>query len=157
MAELKNSLVISHSNANGNYFVKQGNKLIAGFSDKSDAELFIKYKINLNTMEKVVYITNKVSEIKPEIDKKVIGISVEKDVSTVSLSENGYWYSYEHECECDEPEYWLEEVSDNEEENIKQAIAFGYNTGFYNGRNNEDYVRPDNGEEYQEFIKELKL
>lgn len=52
--------------------------------------------------------------------------------------------------------YWLEEVIDNEEDNIKKAIAFGYNTGYYNGRNKEDYSRPDNGKDYDEFISELK-
>lgn len=44
MAGLKNSLVISHSDVNGNYFVKENGKLIAGFKNKSDAELFIKAK-----------------------------------------------------------------------------------------------------------------
>lgn len=63
---------------------------------------------------------------------------------------------YESGSPTIKPSYWLEEVPDNEEENIKQAIAFGYNTGFYNGRNNENYSRPDNGEDYAKFIISLK-
>lgn len=51
---------------------------------------------------------------------------------------------------------WLENLTINSEENIKSAIAFGYNAGFYNGRNNENYSRPDKGEDYDNFKKELK-
>lgn len=46
MAELKKELHISHSDINGNYFVKMNGKLIAGFAKKSDAELFVKAKEN---------------------------------------------------------------------------------------------------------------
>ena len=55
-----------------------------------------------------------VKDRKPEVGKKVIGIGVGicKDVSTVRLNENGYWDSMEWESECDEPEFWLEEIPD---------------------------------------------
>jgi len=54
----------------------------------------------------------KTEKRKPEIDKSVIAIwekpHFESQIAT--MDKNGYWFLYYYTCDCDEPDYWLEEV-----------------------------------------------
>ena len=40
-------------------------------------------------------------------------------------------------------------------DDIKEAIAFGYNSGYYHGRDKSDYKRPDSGTDFETFTQSL--
>lgn len=48
----------------------------------------------------------------PEVSKPVIGIWHEPyfEVQLVYLEESGYWFLVNDTADCDEPDYWLEEI-----------------------------------------------
>lgn len=104
---------------------------------------------------KTKYIKFAVEDRMPEKDKELFIINSENEIFHGYLSSRNNWIIYGLK-NAGNIQYFLEEVPDREESNIKSAIAFGYNTGFYNGRNNENYLRPDIGKEYDEFIQELE-
>lgn len=54
----------------------------------------------------------KVSDRKPEVEKVVIGLW-DADLTAsraVVLQEAGYWNEAHEGYECDQPDYWLEEI-----------------------------------------------
>ena len=61
------------------------------------------------------------TEKSPEVNKKVIGIGyIINNVNILSINENGIWFNYDWDCECDAPKYWLNEVSDNVDDLLNQ-------------------------------------
>jgi len=65
------------------------------------------------------YIKVAVSERLPELDKRITVIWESGESCSAVVQENDYWYSFEMECECDTPDFWLEEVPDRESELIE--------------------------------------
>lgn len=65
---------------------------------------------------KTKFIRVSVEERLPEVEKHVLGIWNTGESGTVVINENGYWYSFEAQSECDQPDFWLEEVPDREDE-----------------------------------------
>ncbi|TCV17170.1 hypothetical protein EDC17_101189 [Sphingobacterium alimentarium] len=54
-------------------------------------------------------------------------------------SKNGYWFLSDEPCDCDEPDYWLEEIELPSKEDMNklkpqdESLAGVYDSGFYNG------------------------
>ena len=67
----------------------------------------------------IIYRKVNVSEKPPEIDKPVIAIYESGETFRAVLSDNGYWFCVDECSDCDEPDYWMEEIELPTEEDIK--------------------------------------